>query len=82
MALGDELAGINLFAEAKDAYAQVVALKPANALAHLDLGVMLARLGQFDEAISQFEETLRLDPGNSQAREDLERVQGWKNHRP
>jgi tetratricopeptide (TPR) repeat protein len=82
LALGDELAGINQFAEAKIAYAQAVALQPASALAHLDLGVTLARLGQFNEAIGQFEETLRLDPGNAQAREYLERVQGWKNHKP
>ena len=82
LALGDELTAASEFAEARDAYAQAATLKPDNALAHLDLGVMLARLGQFDGAISQFEETLRLDPHNSQAREYLERVQGWKNHRP
>jgi tetratricopeptide (TPR) repeat protein len=80
-ALGDELAALNQFAEAGREYAEVVRLKPAIAPAHLDLGVMQARLGQFDEALRQFEETLRLEPGNQQAREYMDRVQGWKSRR-
>ena len=78
-ALGDELVAVNQIAGARDEYAEVVRLEPGNALAHLDLGVMQARLGLFDDALQQLEETLRLEPGNQQAREYLERVQGWKN---
>jgi tetratricopeptide (TPR) repeat protein len=80
-ALGDELAGDNKIAEAGKEYEEVVRLKPNNALAHLDLGVMQARLGQFDDALRQFAETLRLEPGNQQAREYIDRVQGWKNRK-
>jgi hypothetical protein len=47
----------------------------------MDLDVMQARPGQFDEALRQFEETLRLEPGNQQAREYIDRVQGWKNRK-
>jgi Flp pilus assembly protein TadD len=75
------LATIGQIAEAEKEYAEVVRIEPANALAHLDLGVMQARLGQFDEALRQFEETLRLEPGNQQARENIDKVQGWKNRR-
>ena len=80
-ALGDELVAVNQIAEAGREYAEVIRFRPDNALAHLNLGVMQARLGQFDEALRQFGETLRLEPGNPQAREYIERVQGWKNRR-
>jgi tetratricopeptide (TPR) repeat protein len=79
--LADELVASGQIPEAENEYAEVVRLKPANALAHLDLGVMQARLGRFDEALQEFEETLRLEPGNQQAREYIDRVQNWKNHR-
>ena len=60
---------------------QAVRLKPDNALAHLNLGVMQARLGLFDEALRQFDETLRLEPDNQQAREYIDLVQNRQNHR-
>ncbi len=62
------------FSEAEAEYAQVIRLQPTLALAHLNRGVMLARLSKFDEAAQEFQETLRLDPGNQQAQKYLDRM--------
>lgn len=80
--MGYELGAANQFSEAENEYEQVIRLRPAIAVAHLNRGVMLARLGQFDEALREFQETLRLEPGNQQAQEYSERVKNWKNQRP
>jgi Flp pilus assembly protein TadD len=50
-------------------------------MAHLDRGIMLARLGRLEAAIQEFQTTLRLDPGNAQARQYLDRVTGWQSQR-
>jgi Flp pilus assembly protein TadD len=76
--LGDELAAASDFSGAENEYAQVIQSQPAMALAHLDRGVMLARLGHMDAALQEFQETLRLEPGNQQARDYLKRVSDWK----
>jgi hypothetical protein len=50
-------------------------------MAHLDRGVMLARLGQLDAALQELQETLRLDSSNKPAQEYLESITAWKNQR-
>ena len=81
LALADELVAAQRLSQAESEYAAVVRQEPTNTLARIDLGVILARRGEFDPALDQFSEALKLEPGNRQAREYLERVQGWKSNR-
>jgi predicted NodU family carbamoyl transferase len=65
--LGRELFADNKLLEAGSEYQEVIRLQPTNPVAHINLGVVLAKQNQLAEAIKQFEEALRLDPTNQQA---------------
>jgi tetratricopeptide (TPR) repeat protein len=49
--------------DATTLFAHAVAVDPGNAVAHVNLGVALARKGQLDAATHHYEESLRLKPG-------------------
>jgi tetratricopeptide (TPR) repeat protein len=55
--------------EAISEYEAAIRAKPDYAIAHLNLGLMLARQGRLDEAATKFRETLGLEPGNQVARD-------------
>jgi tetratricopeptide (TPR) repeat protein len=65
-------------AEAEQAYRQAIRtyreairLLPDTALAHADLGALLAEKGDADGAIAEYREAIRLDPGNFSAHNNL-----------
>jgi tetratricopeptide (TPR) repeat protein len=74
--LGNELARENPpdFAAAERQYRQALAINPAHAKSHLNLGNILARRRADAEAIEQFEAALRLDPRLEAARRSLDYV--------
>ena len=45
--------------------------EPANAAAHLKLGVKFSQMGAFDQAIEEYEKTLDIDPANEKAHFNL-----------
>jgi Flp pilus assembly protein TadD len=55
----------NRFADAVDAYRQMVRLAPSDPITYKYLGVALARSGQPDEALKQYAHALQLDPSNA-----------------
>ena len=69
---------MNKLDEAVREYQAVIRLKPANAMAHLNLGMAQARAGESGKAVEQFEETLRLEPGNQQAQNYIRQFQSAK----
>ena len=52
-------------------YRKALHINPNDALAHCNLGVMLAKNGSVDEAMDQFRETLKIKPDYPGARENL-----------
>ena len=52
------------FAEAAEAFRQMVAADPQEPIAHMDLGTALLQLGDVDGALDKYRESLRLSPGN------------------
>jgi Flp pilus assembly protein TadD len=46
-------------------YRDFLAVRPNEAAAHSNLGVLLSQLGRFDEAIAGYEKALDLEPGNA-----------------
>ena len=64
---------------AMEQFAIALRLKPDLGLAHLSLGVALAKQQRFQEAEAQFQEALRLDPADTNAQKYLQaarRAQG------
>lgn len=58
----------------REQFSQVVQLKPDHVLAHLNLGVGLARQTQFQDAARAFRQALQLDPSNQVAKEYLSKL--------
>ncbi len=52
------------FAEAAEAFRQMVAADPEEPIAHMDLGTALLQLGDVNGALAKYQESLRLSPGN------------------
>ena len=52
------------FAEAVEAFRQMVAADPEEPIAHMDLGTALLQLGDVGGALDRYRESLRLSPGN------------------
>ena len=52
------------FAEAAEAFRQMVAADPEEPIAHMDLGTALLQLGDVSGALARYQESLRLSPGN------------------
>ena len=52
------------FAEAVEAFRQMVAADPEEAIAHMDLGTALLQLGDVSGALARYQKSLRLSPGN------------------
>ena len=52
------------FAEAAEAFRQMVAADPQEPIAHMDLGTALLQLGDVSGALAKYEQSLRLSPGN------------------
>ena len=52
------------FAEAAEAFRQMVAADPEEPIAHMDLGTALLQLGDVSGALAKYQESLRLSPGN------------------
>src|SRR5262249_30206658 len=48
--------------EAADEYRALLKLKPDNAEAHANLGIVLSRLGKYDEAVAAYESAFKLAP--------------------
>lgn len=46
----------------------------ADANAHLNMGVLLARRGRYGEAAFEFSQALSIDPANEEARANLDRA--------
>ena len=59
---------------AEEHYRLALGLRPRNAVAHTNLGCVLAITGRKDEAAEEFNRALEIDPRLSQAREYLARV--------
>ena len=59
---------------AEEHYRLALELRPRNAVAHTNLGCVLAITGRKDEAAEEFNRALEIDPRLSQAREYLARV--------
>jgi hypothetical protein len=57
--------------EAEKQYNEAIRLNPRSAVAHRNLGFLLASQGRLDEAINHWQSSLILDPSNSQARAAL-----------
>ena len=57
--------------EAKASYAKVIILKPDNAYARNNLGLILQELGRVDEAEESYRQALALDPGDAEAHNNL-----------
>ncbi len=70
--LGYVLERQGLAEEAIEAYRSSLALDPASATAHLNLGASLAREGAFAEAKQHLQKVLTLDPDNKEARAALQ----------
>ena len=56
---------------AVSAYRDFLAVRPDEAPARSNLGVVLARLGRFDEAIAEYKKALELQPANTGIRLNL-----------
>ena len=77
---GCQLQVVNLEAEMVDLlnaveivqFREAIKYRPDFAPAHLNLGLMLAKLGKPDQALAEFRITLQLDPTNPSARQYLE----------
>lgn len=52
------------FADAVEAFREMVAADPQEPIAHMDLGTALLQLGDVDGALAKYRESLRLSPGN------------------
>ncbi len=52
------------FADAAEAFRQMVAADPEEPIAHMDLGTALLQLGDVGGALARYQESLRLSPGN------------------
>lgn len=52
------------FAEAAEAFRQMVAADPEEPIAHMDLGTALLQMGDVGGALARYRESLRLSPGN------------------
>lgn len=55
-------------------FGAVLRVNPRNALAHNQIGVLLAQQGDIGGAIPHFTEALRLEPGFAEARQNLQRA--------
>jgi tetratricopeptide (TPR) repeat protein len=62
--------------EAATVLQKAVELKPENAAAHNNLGVVYEALGRIDDAVKEYTLVLRLDGDSSQAKANLARVRG------
>ncbi|HEX4143943.1 MAG TPA: sulfotransferase [Pirellulales bacterium] len=62
------------FAEATEAYRQIIALRPDLAEAHNNLGYALEQQGQLDNAAAEYRRAVALDPRLFQAHENLGNV--------
>jgi Flp pilus assembly protein TadD len=60
---------------AESHYRAALRLRPGHALAHTNLGSVLAITGRFDEAADEFNRALEIDPGLGPARLYLARAQ-------
>jgi tetratricopeptide (TPR) repeat protein len=58
---------VSVYANAATFWREYVAEDPDSYIAHVNLGVVLARAGKSEEAVRQFEQTIRLKPDYAQA---------------
>jgi len=70
-AVGDLLLQGGRLDEAIDRYRRSLALNPASASTHYNLGYALSARGRRDEAIAELREALRIDPDYAQAHNNL-----------
>ena len=68
---GLRLAGEGRFAEAEEAFRQVLAIRPGNAHDHANLGGALARQGKLEQALAAYREAIRVEPGEPAAHNNL-----------
>ena len=71
---GDTFLQTNDVAGAIGKYKQALELNPKNAIAHSNLGGVLAAEGAVQEGVSHLQEAIRLDPKNSSAHYNLGRL--------
>ena len=57
---------------AYDQYRVALELNPRSAVAHSNLGGLLAQIGMLNEGIAEFQEALRLNPNDEQAKLKLQ----------
>jgi Flp pilus assembly protein TadD len=60
--------------EAITQYQKALAIQPADADAHINLGIALFKKGRVDEAIARFQKALEISPGNPKACYNLARA--------
>jgi Flp pilus assembly protein TadD len=60
--------------EAEKAFRKAIGLEPEYALAHVNLGVVLASLGRTDEAVEEVRKASALDPNNPRTQEYLKEL--------
>ena len=60
--------------EAIHHFEQALRLRPDDAEAHTDLGVVLAGMGRIEEATNQFEQALQINPDDAEAHYNLGNV--------
>lgn len=70
-AYGMFLAARKRYAEAEAAFAQAIALRPADALIRINHGNLLDEAGQAEQAAAEYREAIRLDHGLPEARFNL-----------
>ena len=58
-------------AEAVEHFRRAIAIEPAYANAHNNLGKALEGLGRIDESIAEYDQALRIQPDNPQTRENM-----------
>ena len=64
--------------EARTQFVEVIRYRPDFAMAHLNLGLMLAKQEKLEQALAEFRITLQLDPTNQLAQQYLETTHAAK----
>ena len=62
-------------------YQEALRLKPGYALAHKNLGIVLAQKGDMEEALEHLERALQLNPNDGELRQILQQVLSLRQQR-